>query len=77
MMIIMNPKMYQNWENLMQNKTYKNKKKGTLYLVIGKAIDATNSRDGNKVVVYQSCEDSQLYVRDEEEFLVKFELVGE
>lgn len=55
---------------------YRNKKKGTLYSVIGPAIDATNSRNGNRVVVYKSCDDGMLYVRDEDEFAVKFEMVG-
>lgn len=56
----------------MENKIYKNKKKGTLYVVVGIATDATNARDGNEVVIYKSC-DGHLYVRDKEEFLIKFE----
>lgn len=55
---------------------YKNKKKGTLYSIIGLAIDATNSRDGTKVIVYKSCDDGALYVREEDEFVLKFEMVG-
>ena len=52
---------------------YTNKKNGTHYIVIGIAIDATNIRDENRVVVYKSCESAMLFVRDEIEFYEKFE----
>ena len=59
--------------------TYRNIKNGGVYGIISLAIDCTNSRDGNKVVVYHSLESPvQFYVRDLEEFKQKFEpLVGD
>ncbi|MFA5048756.1 MAG: hypothetical protein WC516_07055 [Patescibacteria group bacterium] len=40
----------------MNGRIYKNKKKGTFYIIVGVAFDATNARDGNRVIVYKSCE---------------------
>lgn len=53
---------------------YRNKKKGSLYRVLHRARDCTNSRDGTPVVVYASVDDPSLvFVRDEDEFALKFE----
>lgn len=49
---------------------YTNVKNGKLYRVICKAINATNSRDGEIVVIY--CDDQNTYVREIEEFKLKF-----
>ena len=55
----------------------RNKKTGSVYEVIEqKATDATNSRDGNFVVVYKN-ESGRVFVRDYEEFWNKFNLIGE
>lgn len=48
---------------------YRNNKTGVVYLHRGTAIDATNSRDGTVVVLYQSADDpTRVYVRDAREF---------
>jgi len=53
---------------------YRNRKKGSLYQVLHRGLDCTNSRDGTKVVVYASVDDPSLvFVREEEEFALKFE----
>lgn len=51
--------------------TYKHNKTSNLYFKLFDAIDATNSRDGNDVVVYANTQ-GQVFVRDKEEFLQKF-----
>ena len=58
---------------------YKNKKTGKKYILVSVAIDATNSRDGNKVAVYIPCYGTTepTYVRDLAEFLEKFEPLHE
>ena len=50
-----------------------NKKKGTRYTLLGKGPDCTNVREGTVVAVYcpECCPDI-LYVRDWDEWLVKF-----
>lgn len=54
-----------------------NNKKGTKYEVIyDDATDATNERDGESCVVYRSETDGQIYVREKEEFWVKFSVEG-
>jgi hypothetical protein len=53
------------------NNTYRNKKNGKLYYKLGIAIDATNSRDGEKVIIYSDM--SKVYVREEKEFHEKFD----
>lgn len=50
---------------------YKHNKTSNLYFKLFDAIDATNSRDGNDVVVYSNTQ-GQVFVRDKEEFLQKF-----
>lgn len=53
---------------------YRNKKKQTLYRVLHRAIDCTNERDGTRVVVYTNVEGEPLvFVREESEFLAKFD----
>jgi hypothetical protein len=56
-----------------------NKKTMQRYLILSDAIDCTNDRCGNDVVVY--CSDSEddplIYVRDKSEFIVKFDFVKE
>ncbi len=53
---------------------YRNKKKQTLYRVLHRAVDCTNARDGTPVIVYTPVEGEPLvFVRDEAEFLEKFE----
>ena len=61
--------------DLMAGHKYLNKKTGNAYRVIGVAQDTTNARDGNAVVIYQSfaVESIELFVRDLDEFNVKFE----
>ncbi len=54
---------------------YKNKKKGTLYDVIGRCINCTNSEDGQKMIIYTNGE--LTFVREEKEFYEKFELVND
>ena len=45
-------------------------KTGNKYNILHTAIDATNSRDGNQVVVYEK--GGQVFVRDLAEFNQKF-----
>lgn len=47
------------------------KKTGNRYLVVGCAINATNENEGQVVVQYQK--DGQHFIREESEFLEKFE----
>lgn len=52
------------------------KKTGNIYRRIGHGIDCTNSRDGTLVVIYCSEENGdEIYVREANEFLQKFEEV--
>lgn len=48
-------------------------KTGNIYDVVGEAIDATNARDGQVVVVYTR--NGRLFVRDKAEFLAKFRIM--
>jgi hypothetical protein len=55
---------------------YRNLKTGNIYRHLAVAVDATNERDGLLVVVY--CPDDNehtIYVREQEEFYTKFEIV--
>ena len=55
--------------------TFINKKTLREYEVLYIALDATNTRNGARVVVYRpSSEPKQIYVRDESEFREKFTL---
>jgi len=53
-----------------------NIKTGNAYVVLGMVIDATNARDGNVLIEYQSVGGGTRYVRDEGEFWVKFRCVA-
>ena len=56
--------------------TYRHLKTGNLYQVLTRAIDATNARDGNTVVVYFRPESpGHFFVRDEGEFNEKFAFI--
>ena len=56
---------------------WRNSKNKKLYEILFVAIEATNSREGSKVVVYQSDKESDgpKYVREEAEFRSKFKHV--
>jgi hypothetical protein len=50
---------------------YIHNKTGNVYEVIAEAIDATNSRDGQIVIIYRNAK-GEYFVRDKKEFLQKF-----
>lgn len=55
---------------------WRHKKTGNIYIQILEAIDATNIRRSNKVIVYARCNMlGEMYVRDKSEFEEKFEKV--
>lgn len=55
----------------MKGRYYKNNKTGDVYLTAGKVfINATNDRDGQRMVSYTDGEN--FFVRDEHEFHNKF-----
>lgn len=61
-----------------KNTFWKNKKNGEVYEILQKALDCTNARDGEQVFIYQMVEKRDLYfVREQKEFLKKFEKVEE
>lgn len=51
---------------------WRNYKTGKLYVVIGIATDCTNDRDGTQVVLYRENGCDAVYVRDLDEFKLKF-----
>lgn len=51
---------------------YKNKKNGKLYTYLNTCINATNSLDGQQMVLYTK--DNLLFVREKSEFFNKFDL---
>jgi len=58
---------------LAEKKQYRNNKNGNVYLVQGKAIDRTNSRDGTPVIIYSPvAKPDEISVREETEFYQKF-----
>lgn len=64
----------------MRNKVrpafYRNKKRGTVYMVLAVGRDCTNARDGAPVVIYYNADNYDgMSVRDLDEFLEKFEEV--
>lgn len=66
----------------MDNGLYRNRKNGRLYRILHRALDCTNARDGTPVVVYRPEEapgpdPALVFVRDEAEFLTKFDAVDE
>lgn len=63
---------------LMNDKEiFRNKKNGKLYVKHGELIDCTNARDGTRVVAYSLMDEpSARFVRDIDEFELKFEKVA-
>ena len=58
---------------IKENSLWINKKNGNQYQVVKEAIDCTNERDGLIVVVYTAEKaPGKLFVREKNEFLVKF-----
>lgn len=58
------------------HKQYRNKKTGGVYrLVAVNVTNTTNENDGQKMFLYQN-DKSELFVRDENEFLEKFEKIN-
>ena len=58
-------------------KKYKNKKKGTYYFLLNNNVkNCTNANDGQIMVLYKSIDEPGLFfVREKEEFFMKFEEV--
>jgi len=56
-------------EHYIHNKT------GNVYTMVAEAIDATNSRDGLIVIIYQN-KKGEFFVREKSEFLQKFTRVA-
>lgn len=63
----------------MFSKRYRNKKKGTYYLLLNDNVkNCTNANDGQIMVLYKSEDEPELFfVREKEEFFIKFEEVSE
>ena len=68
---------YSSTSIFMYSKKYRNKKKGTLYeLLNDSVINCTNANDGQIMVMYKSLDNPKLiFVREKQEFFVKFEEV--
>ena len=57
---------------------YRNKKTGKIYNHVTSAIDCTNNRSETRVIVYSPEDDESIvYVRDEKEFIKKFDTIEE
>jgi len=57
---------------------YRNKKTQEIYKKLAVAIDTTNARDGVAVVVYcPEHDENTVFVREANEFDIKFESIGE
>jgi len=59
----------------LESSQYKHIKSGKLYTVLGIIINATNSNDGQKMVLYAGSDlfgTHRLFVRDKTEFFEKF-----
>ncbi|MCZ8155680.1 MAG: DUF1653 domain-containing protein [Leptospira sp.] len=56
-------------------KTYRHKKSGNIYVLIGYAKNCTNENDGQEMIVYQPADsaENRMFVREKNEFLTKFE----
>jgi len=52
---------------------FKNKKTGKLYLKLFSGIDCTNSRDGEKNIVYTNFR--KIFTREKKEFNAKFKKI--
>lgn len=50
-------------------------KTGNIYYVLGEAINSTNDRDGQIIIIYSNKE-GQVFVREKNEFLEKFKPKG-
>ena len=63
----------------MYSKRYKNKKKGTYYVLLNDNVkNCTNANDGQIMVLYRSEDEPDLYfVREKNEFFIKFDEVNE
>ena len=58
---------------IVDGTTWINNKTGHEYTVLATGTDCTNSRDGLAVVVYHpKWNPTEIYVREEDEFMVKF-----
>ncbi|MCK9369201.1 DUF1653 domain-containing protein [Candidatus Dojkabacteria bacterium] len=57
------------------DKLYRNCKNGNVYKIIGNAINCTNDRDGEKMVIYSPVGSFKTYVRKEKEFFEKFKVI--
>ncbi len=55
-------------EGVVQESAVYRHYKGDQYTIVSVAVDATNEREGNKVVVYRSLTNETTYCRDLEEF---------
>ena len=78
---------YSHLPNAIQNAFYrcfvlnttfeaKNNKNKTVYQILGIALNATNSQEGEIVVVYKDKTSSSVFVRELNEFLQRFTLIG-
>lgn len=58
---------------------WRNKKTGNIYIVVMNCTNSTNGFDGQEMIVYRRTldQDNNMWVRSEEEFRVKFDLVAE
>lgn len=54
---------------------YRNKKNGKTYTVIGEVINCTNEQDGQKMYLYKQDECELTFVREINEFNIKFERI--
>lgn len=62
-------------ETLASGREVRHLKSGNTYVVVAEALDVTNDRSGNVVVIYHRKGDSHgLFARDKDEFCMKFEL---
>ena len=61
-------------EEIKKHFKYKHKKTGNIYEIVDIVIDATNSRVGQKMVLYKN--NKKLYIREVEEFNEKFEVLS-
>lgn len=55
---------------------YRHKKTGRIYKFLSLAIECTNARSGDTVIIYVGMDDEKtMFVREQTEFNEKFELV--
>jgi len=71
----MNKNNTEDWKRFMEGR-YKNRKNQKIYMCLAKGIDCTNVRDGIEVVIYHLIDDNRnIYVRELQEFINKFEKI--